>query len=143
MRGDVERALFLRLILRAVRFHFDIEKMLDRRNDDLLGIEEQLALADHRRVKKDIRDVFLCSLNHGPALVRTGPGNAIIPFAIGCEVKYPFARRIGLHALREDVFVLVATKLQSPTLPIFIWLRRKHAVTSAEVVTNALEFIAF
>ena len=37
--------------------------MLDRRNDDLLGIEEQLAIADHRRAKKDIRDMFLCNRN--------------------------------------------------------------------------------
>src|SRR5215468_3800786 len=62
-RGDGEGALFARLVLLAVGLHFDREETPRRGNDDLFGIRENLAVADHRRAQEDVGRVPLFNRN--------------------------------------------------------------------------------
>src|SRR6266545_5096227 len=62
-RGDGERALFPRLVLLAVGFHFDREETLRWGNDDLFGVRENLAVADHHRAQEDVGCVPLLNRN--------------------------------------------------------------------------------
>src|SRR5262249_37460391 len=80
-RGYGERAFFARLVLLAVGFYFDREEMLRGRNDDLFGVHENLALADHRRAQEDVGRVPLFNRNLDE-LDRAGEMNELIAIEI-------------------------------------------------------------
>ena len=54
-----ERSFFARLILFAIGFHIDRQKLLHRRHDDLLRVDKQLRVADHRGAEIDVRNMLL------------------------------------------------------------------------------------
>src|SRR5688572_18019909 len=56
-RGNGERSFFARFVLLAVGFHFDREEIPRGRNNDLFGLHEYRAVADHSRAQEDIWDV--------------------------------------------------------------------------------------
>jgi hypothetical protein len=47
----------------AVELRFDREEIPRRRHDDLLGVSENLAVADHRRAQEDVGRVPLFDRN--------------------------------------------------------------------------------